>query len=124
MSHWAVDFFKHRMKLRHKAQPCRLSNHAPSSSAIGESKDGGQQGECTLLKTIGSKQRVNQSLQRLQEVDEILHLLRRESGLETFVIEIDDLCEIRRRSVVEIRRTGSKAPQDRSLGAADIGALS
>ena len=40
---------------------------------------------------VGSDSRQAQSLQRLQEVEEILHLLRRESDLEALIVEIHEL---------------------------------
>ena len=63
------------------------------------------------------------SLQRLQEIDQVLHLLRRKADLKTFVIETHDLRKVRRRTVMKIRRPGAKTPQDRTLDAADSCAL-
>jgi len=60
----------------------------------------------------------------LQEVDQILHLLRGESYLEALIVELYELEKISCSSIVEVRRPGSNTSQNRALDAADIGALS
>jgi hypothetical protein len=63
------------------------------------------------------------SLECLQEVDQILHLLRRESHLETLVIEVHHLGKIRGCAIMEVRSSRRQASQNRSFDAANIAAL-
>src|SRR5579863_2030178 len=53
----------------------------------------------------GASSREWQRLRRLQEVDQVLHRLRREAYLEALVIEIHDLLQIGCYSVMEVRCT-------------------
>jgi len=67
---------------------------------------------------------VSSRLQRLQEVDQVLHLLAREANLEALVIKIDELLEISGNSVMEIWRARRQSPEDKTLASADITTLS
>ena len=63
------------------------------------------------------------SSERVQEVDEIRLILVAEADAETPVIEVDDVPQILGRTIVEIRRAGGEASEDRSLESTDVLAL-
>ena len=55
------------------------------------------------------------TLQRLQEIDQVLHILRRESHLEALVVEVHNLRQVRRRSVVEVGGARRQSTQHQTL---------
>lgn len=67
-----------------------------------------------FLENCGSN-RTCKLLERLQEVDQVLHLLLRQTNLEALVIEVDDLLQIARDAVVEARGTRRQSSQDKAL---------
>jgi len=109
---------------RHPEEPSMTDPTNPTKRALARSAI--VHAVCGFSKLISRilQDRIDASLQRLQEIDQILHLLRRESYLKTPVIEIHDLGKVRCRSVMEIRCASGKTAQDRTFGAADIAALS
>src|SRR5690349_23157588 len=61
--------------------------------------------------------------ERLQERDQIGLLLRRQVHLEALIVERHDLLERRRRTVMEVRRSGGQTPENRSLDAVQVRAV-
>ena len=62
-------------------------------------------------------------LQRLQEVNQILRLLLRQTDLEPVVVKINDLLKIRCNSVMKVRGARGYPSQDKSLPSSNIAAL-
>jgi hypothetical protein len=77
-----------------------------------------------LFGQIWIRTTITSFLQCLQEINQILHLLRRESYLKALVIEIHHLGQTCRRSVVKIRCACSETTEDGTFDAANIRALS
>ena len=63
------------------------------------------------------------SSERIQEVDEIRLVFAAEADVEPLIIKVDDVPQGFSRTVVEIRRTGGEATEDRSLKSTDVLAL-
>ena len=61
---------------------------------------------------------------RLQKSDQVRLLLNSQIQIETLVIELDDVVETGRRSVVEVRSTSRQPSQDRPLHLTHIRTLS
>ena len=61
-------------------------------------------------------------LQRIQECDQVGHFFLRQIHLETLVVKIQELGEVLRGAVVEIRGAGGKASQDGTFDAVHVAA--
>ena len=65
----------------------------------------------------------NRSSQSVEEIDQVLFLLSRETDGESLVIKVHYIQESGCRAIVEVRRPCSEPPENGSFDLADVGAI-